>query len=49
MNVLFEQACKLEKILTRDKNLKGEKCEEYSKKVEELYLKMKESKLSELA
>jgi hypothetical protein len=34
MNVLFEQACRLDKIMIRDTSLKSEVCEEYRLKVE---------------
>jgi hypothetical protein len=34
MNVLFEEACRLDKIMIRDTTLKSEVCEEYRLKVE---------------
>ena len=37
MNVLFEEACRLDKIMIRDTSLKSEVCEEYRLKVESLY------------
>ena len=41
MNVLFEEACRLEKIMIRDTSLKGEICEQYRQRVEQLYQDMK--------
>jgi hypothetical protein len=46
MNVLFEEVCRLEKVLMRDTSLKSEECEKYRLRVEGLYQKMKESKPS---
>jgi hypothetical protein len=37
MNFLFEEACRLEKIMIRDTTLKGEACEQYRLRVEELF------------
>lgn len=37
MNVLYEEACKLEKKLAKDANLSTEKCDEHGKRVEKLY------------
>ena len=34
MNVLFEEACRLDKIMIRDTSLESELCEEYRVKVE---------------
>jgi hypothetical protein len=34
MNVLFEEACRIEKIMIRDTSLKSEICEEYRLRVE---------------
>jgi hypothetical protein len=48
MNVLFEEACRREKILFRDTSLKREECDEYRLRIEGLYQQMKESKLSPL-
>ena len=42
MNVLFEEACRLEKILNRDTSLKWETCEEYRTRVETLFKAMRE-------
>ena len=36
MNFLFEEACRLDKIMIRDTSLKSEACEEYRLKVESL-------------
>ena len=41
LNVLFEEACRLEKIMIRDTSLKSDICEVYRQKVEKLYEKMK--------
>jgi hypothetical protein len=41
MNVLFEEACRLDKIMIRDTTLKGEICEQYRQRVELLYQEMK--------
>ena len=43
MNVLFEEACRLDKIMIRDTSLKGEICEQYRQRVELLYQEMKNS------
>jgi len=48
MNSLFEEACRLEKIMIRDTSLKNEICEQHRLKVEELYQEMKKSKPSPL-
>ena len=48
MNVLYEEACRLEKKMLRDTNLSGEKCEEFRLKVEDLYSKMRDKKPSPL-
>jgi hypothetical protein len=29
MNVLFEEVCRLEKLMMKDEDLNGDKCEEY--------------------
>jgi len=41
MNVLFEEACRLDKIMIRDTSLKSEICEEHRLRVEYLYQQMK--------
>jgi hypothetical protein len=43
MNVLFEEACFLDKVMTKETSLKTETCEKYRKRVEKLYQDMKES------
>ena len=43
MNVLFEEACILDKIMAKETSLKTETCEKYRKRVEKLYQDMKES------
>lgn len=43
MNVLFEEAFRLEKILDRDATINWETCEEYRKRVDKLYNAMSES------
>ena len=43
INVLFEEACRLEKKLDRDTSLNWETCEEYRKRVDKLYKTMRES------
>jgi hypothetical protein len=48
MNVLFEEACRLDKIMIRETSLSREACEEYRQKVELLYQKMKKSMPSPL-
>jgi hypothetical protein len=48
MNALFEEACRLEKVLMRDTSLKSEEVEKYRLRIEGLYRKMKESKPSPL-
>jgi hypothetical protein len=37
LNVLFEEACLLEKKMIRDTSLERDKCEEYRLRVEELF------------
>jgi hypothetical protein len=41
MNVLFEEACRLDKIIIRDTTLKSEICEQYRQRVDLLYQEMK--------
>jgi hypothetical protein len=48
MNVLFEEACRLDKIMIRDTSLKSDKCEEYRLRVEHLYQEMKQTMPSPL-
>ena len=42
MNVLFEEACRLENKLSRDTSLKWETCERYIIRVETLFKAMRE-------
>ena len=42
MNVLFEEACALEKKLLRETSLKPEECDKHRDRVKELYKLMKE-------
>jgi hypothetical protein len=37
MNVLFEEACRLDKIMIRDTSIKVEICEKHRQRVESLY------------
>jgi hypothetical protein len=48
MNVLFEEACRLERIMIRDTNLTEDVFEQHSQRVEQLYQQMKESMPSPL-
>jgi hypothetical protein len=48
MNILYEEACRLEKIMLKDTSLNVDVCEKYRCKVNELYLKMAESDFSPL-
>lgn len=43
MNVLFEEACRLEKSMRKDTQLMNEECENMRLVIEKLFLKMKES------
>jgi hypothetical protein len=49
MNVFFDEACRLEKILDRDTSLNWETCDKYRIRVEKLYKAMRESMPSLLA
>jgi hypothetical protein len=40
MNVLLEEACRLEKIMIKDTSLKSEICEQYRQRVDYLYQEM---------
>ena len=42
MNVLFEEACRLENKLRKDTSVKWETCEEYRIRVETLFKAMRE-------
>jgi hypothetical protein len=44
LNVLFEEACRLEKTLFRDTSLKSDDCEKYRLRVDKLYRAMRDSK-----
>jgi hypothetical protein len=48
MNVLYEEACGLEKKLLRDTSLKKETSEKYRLRVAELYIEMRDSMPSPL-
>jgi adenylosuccinate lyase len=48
MNILFEEACRLEKKLLRDTSLTRETTREYRQRVAQLYKEMRESKPSQL-
>lgn len=48
MNFLFEEACKLEKIMLRDTAIRSDICERHRLRVEELYIEMKHSMPSTL-
>jgi hypothetical protein len=48
MNVLFEEACRLDKIMIRNTSLNREECENYRQRVESLYQQMKISMPSPL-
>ena len=48
MNVLFEEACRLERIMIRDTSLTEDIFEQHSQRVEQLYQQMKESMPSPL-
>lgn len=48
MNVLFEEACVLDKKLLRETSIKPEDCEKHRERVKELYKLMKEQMHSPL-